>query len=471
MQSSSESPHRLSILRERLDTLLPAQETSCKTDPMIVRLQELTSRLSGMRLDPADDEGRDVASCLQGKIVPAAPSLPPRLAWRTRRLVLQGRDHIERLKQLGSEILAGDSDRNEAAAEYAEVLNMAELALRSVQTFPEDTAGQLALCPGLEGIHDVIRTRVDRLERLAQRQRSDRDRTDRLAQFHRDLLRGQPISWPVLGEIADELAAEADAGRPLHLLPCDPERPGHWAAAHCLNIAGVSLRILERENMWRVRRYEISTAALLLDAGLALIPAETLALQGPLGVDQRRQLETHAALGAEAIRRARPQDGALADVVASHHERLDGTGYPAGWRGKQIPHLARLLAVCDTYVALRSRRPYREALSPRAALAKTLLEAEKGHLDAGLAEMLLNLTFCPVGTVVELSDASLALVVATNGGRHDPDLAVRPIVQIVREGEKCRLGEIINLGHVRERHVVRCLPEQEIDFPIPLGVR
>src|SRR5207302_6890663 len=130
-------------------------------------------------------------------------------------------------------------------------------------------------------------------------------------------------------------------------------------------------------------------------------------------------VEAHAGLGAQVVARAFPDAPWIAEGVATHPERLDGTGYPHGLKGGRVRALARLLAVCDVYAAMCCPRPHRPARSTRTARADTLLLAEQGQLDHHYAECLLSLSFYPVGSVVELEDGGLGVVVATPGARHD----------------------------------------------------
>ena len=102
-------------------------------------------------------------------------------------------------------------------------------------------------------------------------------------------------------------------------------------------------------------------AALIHDAGMLRVPAAILTQTDPLTPEQRRLVEGHCRTGAEIAARLRPDAVWLAQAIAEHHERLDGTGYPAGLRGGQMSSLSRLLAVCDVYAASCTARPYRKA--------------------------------------------------------------------------------------------------------------
>ncbi len=159
------------------------------------------------------------------------------------------------------------------------------------------------------------------------------------------------------------------------------------------------------------------------------------------------------------MQRLWPAAGWLADAALGHHERLDGTGYPNGHRDHQIPTLNRLLAVCDVYAALCLPRPHRQGLETRTALTDTLLLAEQGGLDQTQAERLLTLSFYPVGSVVELVDGALALVVATPQGRRDLHHPARPVLMLLTDtqGARVPVPRYLDLAQVEGHGIVRSL--------------
>jgi diguanylate cyclase (GGDEF)-like protein/putative nucleotidyltransferase with HDIG domain len=119
----------------------------------------------------------------------------------------------------------------------------------------------------------------------------------------------------------------------------------------------------------------VEIAALLHDIGKLAVPEHILSKPGPLTPNERKKMQIHAQVGAEIVS-AVPFPCPVAPLIRSHHERWDGTGYPSGLRGDQIPVGARILAVVDCFDALTSERPYRPAVSPDAALA--ILQEQAG---------------------------------------------------------------------------------------------
>lgn len=121
----------------------------------------------------------------------------------------------------------------------------------------------------------------------------------------------------------------------------------------------------------------VSWAAPLHDIGKIGIPDHILHKPGPLTEDEWNIMQTHAELGADALRQALHPEGSLAglefleiaiDIAQSHHERWDGGGYPEGLSGESIPLVARLTAVADVFDALITPRVYKQAMPIEAAI-------------------------------------------------------------------------------------------------------
>lgn len=119
----------------------------------------------------------------------------------------------------------------------------------------------------------------------------------------------------------------------------------------------------------------VEIAALLHDVGKLAVPEHILSKPGPLTPDERKKVQIHVQVGAEIVG-AVPFPCPVAPLIRSHHERWDGTGYPAGLRGEQIPLGARILAIVDCFDALTSERPYRRAVSRYEAMQ--VLQREAG---------------------------------------------------------------------------------------------
>jgi putative nucleotidyltransferase with HDIG domain len=107
----------------------------------------------------------------------------------------------------------------------------------------------------------------------------------------------------------------------------------------------------------------------LHDIGKLAVSDEVLCKEGRLDDDELAQIREHPKIGAKLLLRVTALREAI-PYVLYHHERWDGTGYPSGKRGEEIPVEARVLAIADAFDAMTSDRPYRDALSREEALAE-----------------------------------------------------------------------------------------------------
>ncbi|MFC6664066.1 HD-GYP domain-containing protein [Deinococcus radiopugnans] len=119
------------------------------------------------------------------------------------------------------------------------------------------------------------------------------------------------------------------------------------------------------------------------------MPDSILLHDGPLTPEMRARMELHVADGVALAQQLPFLPPATLDVIAGHHERWDGAGYPQRLVGEQIPLLARIFAVCDVYDALTNVRPYKRAWTVSETLAH--IQASSGtHFDPQVVDALLN---------------------------------------------------------------------------------
>ena len=133
------------------------------------------------------------------------------------------------------------------------------------------------------------------------------------------------------------------------------------------------------------RRDVVITATLLRAVGCLALPTRQWLCAGPLTADARELIELHPRLGFNVLMQA-PALHDVAGVVLYHHERFDGTGYPAGLSGQDIPLGARVLAVLEAFGAMTHERPYREPWSPEQA-CRALIDAAGTQFDPEVTEL------------------------------------------------------------------------------------
>ena len=152
-----------------------------------------------------------------------------------------------------------------------------------------------------------------------------------------------------------------------------------YTAGHSAAVAIYARDIAERMGLPEEHQELVHLCGLVHDIGKIGLPAGLLEKPGPLTLEERRQMERHSEIG-ERILRNVDDYAEIADIVRSHHERIDGMGYPDGLHGDDIPLLARIIGVADAYDAMTSDRPYRAALPSRVARMR-LAQAVETQFD------------------------------------------------------------------------------------------
>jgi HD-GYP domain-containing protein (c-di-GMP phosphodiesterase class II) len=137
-------------------------------------------------------------------------------------------------------------------------------------------------------------------------------------------------------------------------------------------------------------------AALVCGVGRDQIPAKILQKPGSLTAQEWREVQRQPELAAALLSDVSMDD--IREWILCHRERPDGSGYPRGLRGEQIPLEARILAVADAYTAMTSERPYRAPLDPRDA-CRELLRCAGTQFDAKVVKAFLQASHGPSATV------------------------------------------------------------------------
>lgn len=198
---------------------------------------------------------------------------------------------------------------------------------------------------------------------------------------------------------------------------------------------------------------ELALGALLLDIGKTSVPITILSKPKRLNSVERSFVRRHVDTGVALVRLNARMERRVLDMVAFHHERLDGSGYPHKTSGTEIPLYARIAGIADTYDAMTQNRDYANARSGHAAL-RYLSSCRDIKFDAALVDEFIHAVgVYPVGTNVELEDCSIGTVC-----RHDPNEPKRPDVLLLRDpsGQSLKAMSIAESGP--NKRIRRALP-------------
>lgn len=184
----------------------------------------------------------------------------------------------------------------------------------------------------------------------------------------------------------------------------------------------------------------LGTGAMLLDIGKIRIPPKVLRKPGALDPPEWKLMQMHAAYGARLLRAAPGIDPRILAMVESHHERHDGSGYPSGLKGDQIPLIARIAGIVDSYDAMITNRSHARAKSAYDAVRELTALSGKGF-QAELVELFVQAVgVFPTGTLVELNTGEVGVVIAQNRFRR-----LRPEVMVILDGAKKVRSEFVTV--------------------------
>lgn len=182
---------------------------------------------------------------------------------------------------------------------------------------------------------------------------------------------------------------------------------------HSVAVCALMVSLARQLGLDEATTREAGLAGLLHDVGKMAMPLDVLNKPGALTDAEFAIMRGHPTRGYEMLKDGSAVPPSALDVALHHHEKMDGTGYPAKLAGEQITLMSRMGAVCDVYDAITSNRPYKNAWDPAASLAR--MAQWNGHFDPRVFQAFVKCVgIYPVGTLVKLQSGRLAVVLDQN---------------------------------------------------------
>jgi len=185
-----------------------------------------------------------------------------------------------------------------------------------------------------------------------------------------------------LKQFTDELD---NAEAVLFSLALSIEAKDPYTEGHCDRLSKYSVALAEKLGLSEDLCVALRRGGLIHDIGKLAVPESILLKPGPLTLDERKIMEQHTVVG-ELICAPLRSFRQVLPIIRYHHEKQDGSGYPDGLKGEQIPRTARILQITDIYDALSTDRPYRKALPREETLAIMREEVKRGWWDASILD-------------------------------------------------------------------------------------
>jgi cyclic di-GMP phosphodiesterase len=163
-----------------------------------------------------------------------------------------------------------------------------------------------------------------------------------------------------------------------------------YTAGHCERLARYAVDLGKALGVDEAMLKALWLGGFLHDLGKIAVPDRILLKKGALEAEERAVIQTHPVIGSDLVQQMRTLDS-VRPIIRHHHERFDGSGYPDGLAGENIPLCARIMAVVDVYDALRTERPYKPVLSHEEAVDILWRETEAGSWDPQVARTFIGI--------------------------------------------------------------------------------
>jgi putative nucleotidyltransferase with HDIG domain len=217
---------------------------------------------------------------------------------------------------------------------------------------------------------------------------------------------------------------------------------------HSLNVCILTLLFGRNLGLGEQQLSDLGYAALLHDVGEIRVPQAVLDKHSRgLTPEEKKEMEKHAEYGAELLEKTPGIPKVAVEVARSHHERVNGKGYPRGLVGEEINYFSRLVSIVDVYEIVTNHPGAKVHVSCSDAL-KSIYMMRGNYFDAVLVEEFIKcLGIYPIGSVVQLSNGDIAIVISTKPGKH-----LLPTIMVVKDKDGLRQQpQVINLEHFKEK--------------------
>ena len=227
---------------------------------------------------------------------------------------------------------------------------------------------------------------------------------------------------PLVRRMIESVMRNPDALVPLARL----KQMDTYATEHAVATAALIIAFGRQQGLSEPELEKLALGALVKDIGHAAIDAKLIAKTGSLSRAEYSVMQSHVEEGLAVLEATTRLPELSVAVLLEHHERFDGSGYPFRMVGENISAAGRMAAIVDSYDAMTSQRPYRQAISPSMALAQLYEEGGNQFDPALVAAFVRTVGIYPVGTLVRLESGHLAVVDAI----HD-DNTLTPVVRVI----------------------------------------
>ncbi len=245
------------------------------------------------------------------------------------------------------------------------------------------------------------------------------------------LRRGRQLTVPKLGVVVDSMVDSVCRNREAITWLARMKTKDDYVYGHSLASSVWALVFGRHLGLDKETLKTLSLGAMLLDIGKTRLRTDLLTKAGRLNAEEMQEARRHVELGLSVLQESSGIDSRVLQMVETHHERFDGSGYPHGIAGDSIPLVGRIAGIVDTYDAMTSLRPYAKAKSTYDAVRQLKGLANVWFHGELVEQFVQAVGVFPTGTLVELNTGEVGVVVGQSRYRR-----LRPEIMLILDGNK-----------------------------------
>jgi HD-GYP domain-containing protein (c-di-GMP phosphodiesterase class II) len=273
-----------------------------------------------------------------------------------------------------------------------------------------------------------------------------------------DIRNKETLNIPVVKEVVDEITDSVLRNPDAFMLLRQLKSRDTYSYSHAIDSCALAASFCRHLGYPKDELKDVAMGTLLLDVGKLKVPEEIMKKQDRLTEEEFRMMQRHVTFGVELLAVAGKVAKTTIEMVATHHERLNGKGYPQKLKGEAIPVSGRIAAIIDCFDAMTSERPYKKPVSAHDAI-RELYKWRGTDFQEELVEQFIQcLGIYPTGTLVELNSGQVAIVLSQNRVRRlSPKLLLilnadkapyeKPHTLDLMKYEEDTLGERLTISH------------------------
>lgn len=344
---------------------------------------------------------------------------------------------------------------------FKEVMTHGEILATASSTSDDDfQLDNLDVSDSFEDINFVLKQKYDsKLHKQPDFTGMYRKSFDTIRNFYRQIADKKNPEFTPIRETAEDIIDFLKNSGNISFYLLSHQTEGYYLYNHVLYATCYALFLGMQMRFNRPKLIDLGIGALVADIGMAKIPHEISDKVDPLKPDEIALIKKHPLVGFHILTSILKFKKNIATLALQHHENFDGSGYPQKLKGSNIDELSRVYTIADHFSALILDRPWRKRKLPYEAL-RSMISGNMNKFDVRFIKIFITcLSMYPVGSYVQLSDNTRALVIDTNVKK-----PLRPVVYVIQDESGrniSRNNKFTDLAEQDTLSVIKAIPPVE----------